>query len=591
MVESVTAAIESYQRPWMPAETALANVIVGIDPAGGGATTPEARAWDDLSLLTAGYLFHMVNRAGGKPMLSRSDERPPADTTSTGEHASARLFRDYGCHVYVSITYAADAAGPRVEVVPLVGDPAARSVCAALADGVAAAHQLPVATPAASQPAEPAAGTFFRFPPACAVRYGYRANDRAVQPPIGRLARENAALLYAGLARFCREHPALAEAPPKGKPATTTSPTSAPFVRNTNPSHKVRDVARSIWPEGRLPNERVDWFCQMFARLALTNRSLTYFDPSARVEDGVVVLSGATDMPLIIEGLEAALHAVGHERVRNTLRVLPDVERLDGKPFGACQVSMALTYVEPNEQTGQQTQLLYGEPVFLLDRDRGYYLLRAGDGYWGWVRADAIHPMTTTEYVAYTAHAQATAQTDIDLDAMRIPRAARVAIDGPAADGSLVIIRPDGARSAVPAATLRVETPAQQAAALARVRAALDLLYTPYVFGGRSPLGLDCSGLVQSVCTRAGGAPGRDAWHQAFAGALVATHWYREGLRAGDLVYFVDSAGKMYHAGVAIDSTHIVHSAPPGVQINSFVPGDPLYDQRLDRDFCVAKRP
>ena len=124
-----------------------------------------------------------------------------------------------------------------------------------------------------------------------------------------------------------------------------------------------------------------------------------------------------------------------------------------------------------------------------------------------------------------------------------------------------------------------------------RVQAALDLLRTPYVFGGRSPSGLDCSGLVTNVAARCGAGIARDANQQAAAGLLTATAWAREGMRAGDQVFFIDASGKIYHTGIALNSTHILHAAPPAVQIGTFVRGDRLYDARIDRDFFIAKRP
>ena len=83
----------------------------------------------------------------------------------------------------------------------------------------------------------------------------------------------------------------------------------------------------------------------------------------------------------------------------------------------------------------------------------------------------------------------------------------------------------------------------------------------------------------------------RDAWHQAFSGRVVATWWDREGMRPGDYVYFIDPTGKIYHTGVALSATHIVHAAPPFVRIGSLRAEDPLFDERFDRDFFMAKRP
>lgn len=73
------------------------------------------------------------------------------------------------------------------------------------------------------------------------------------------------------------------------------------------------------------------------------------------------------------------------------------------------------------------------------------------------------------------------------------------------------------------------------------VATALEYLTVPgNVFGGRSPLGLDCSGLVGVSYSSVGLVLPRDANQQAIVGKLVATPWYLDGLRPGDALFFID---------------------------------------------------
>jgi len=223
-----------------------------------------------------------------------------------------------------------------------------------------------------------------------------------------------------------------------------------------------------------------------------------------------------------------------------------------------------------------------------LDRENDHYLLHAGDGYWGWVPCGAVQPMTAEAFNAYMDRKRAIAQREIKTQTLVIPRGATLRLQQSGADTRTVSL-PDGTSLDVPADTLGPVENGEAAAA--RVKAALDLLYVPYVFGGRSPLGLDCSGLASNVCTQAGRTPARDARQQVLAGRLVATFRDRSRLQAGDQVFFVNRSGKVYHTGIAIDSTHIVHSAPPCVQIGSIDSASPLYDKELDESFFMAKRP
>ncbi|MBN2447464.1 MAG: hypothetical protein JXO22_12100, partial [Phycisphaerae bacterium] len=74
------------------------------------------------------------------------------------------------------------------------------------------------------------------------------------------------------------------------------------------------------------------------------------------------------------------------------------------------------------------------------------------------------------------------------------------------------------------------------------------------------------------------------------AGRLVATRWRRDNILAGDLLFFINTCGRIFHVAIAISPTHYVHSAPPEVQINSLVPGDRLYSGYRERAFFAAKR-
>jgi cell wall-associated NlpC family hydrolase len=152
-----------------------------------------------------------------------------------------------------------------------------------------------------------------------------------------------------------------------------------------------------------------------------------------------------------------------------------------------------------------------------------------------------------------------------------------------------VVGSPFGDRIEMPASAVRVLD--DEADLSGRACAALDLLHTPYVFGGRSPFGLDCSGLITNVCQQEDIPIARDAAQQVLAGRLVATPGYRDAMRAGDRVYFINERGKVFHAGIALSSSYFVHCAPPGVQISSLEPGDRLYSEHWQRSFFAAKRP
>jgi len=491
---AIQSRIDEFQPPWLPTSDELRGVVVIIDPLGGRAGPHEHRERDNLSLATGAWLYHLIQRAGGIPVMTRSDDNPMpirgADRTPALQQYCDRHQGD----LIVSIE--GDKWGRRTRL-----SDAEDGICFETAGSSISPARRPC--------------------------YPGRAEE-----------------IYRVLAEFVRENRAQietdrAEKYPRRDRATIRP---VPYFTLAGWVADVRDAARRLWPAGDLPIELAPWFCRLFRQAVPHNLSTVHFEPRIDVCGEEIRIGGATNVAQMRETLVQALHAVGLEKVTNKMRLLPEEGRLKGARHGFCGASTGMTFAEPSEASTPQTQLLYGQPVLLLDRDidAGYYLVHGPDGYWGWTREEYIR---------------------------LLPDA------GPRADAA-----EDG----------RAAQTESRNAALAKK--ALELLYAPYVFGGVSPLGMDCSGMIQNICAQVGVATARDASQQFLLGRLVATRWRRDDICPGDLLFFIDSCGKIYHVGVAVSPTRYVHCAPPGVQINSLEEGDRLYNEDRARAFFAAKR-
>jgi hypothetical protein len=500
---NIEQAIAEYQPAWLPEDNALRSLVVSIDPCGGGSPDPRVQRLEDLALLTACHLYHLVRAAGGVPVLTRADQRPAPATEKTASAPAPGGVGQGAADLSVLIEIAPGGHGLAADV---------------------GGQRVPLELPNAARGAD---GTL-----------------------PGNVHRHLAECIYRHAARFVQSHrDALQQARRERESAGgSAQPEPVPWIPGLSWEQELIRAARRIWPEGTLPAPKAGWFCDIFARTALSDRTTILFEPQIESEGDAVLIGGATDVALLQKTLKAALSAVGVKHVAGRMRLLPEDGRLHGRRFAVCAASMALTFDRPAESAAQQSQLLGGEPLLLLDHDAGYYLVHGSDGYWGWVRDRAVRLVERDEFRRIAAEHDRRRQDP----------------------------GPDG--------------PGMKAIGPRIIADALALLHRPYVFGGVSELGLDCSGLVRNVCARAGLMMARNAAQQFLHGRLVATRWYREDIAAGDLLYFVNTSGRIFHVGIALSDTHFVHCAPPEVKINSLRAGDRLYSAGREQAFLAARR-
>ena len=90
------------------------------------------------------------------------------------------------------------------------------------------------------------------------------------------------------------------------------------------------------------------------------------------------------------------------------------------------------------------------------------------------------------------------------------------------------------------------------------VRLARRYLYAPYLWGGRSPFGIDCSGFTQTVFRMTGIRLRRDASQQTEQGRLVD---FIELAQPADLAFFENDKGRIVHVGIVLQNNQIIHAA------------------------------
>jgi gamma-D-glutamyl-L-lysine dipeptidyl-peptidase len=317
------------------------------------------------------------------------------------------------------------------------------------------------------------------------------------------------------------------------------------------------------------------------------------FDVHIEQKAGGLALVGQATHPAGVRELIHRLAARGIPVTDAVIR-LPDAS-FGAAPCALVRAALAPVYAEPLLPAPQISQLVLGMRVQLLSADGDWLRIRGEDGYIGWVHGGYLR--AGPDEWAYAWERGAGGEPVVSLGAeledddgrtlSRLPWGARIVRHS----GSLLL--PDGRRGRVAHGEIvDVDRLADRFPPRGEsvARTARRWLGAPYVWGGVTPGGVDCSGLSQAVMWMHGVALPRDSDLQA-ATALGDGIDRPEELRAGDLLYFAEAGERSSHVAISLGGSLFIHSALSngGVDINDLA-GDLPLDRRLRSMFTSARR-
>lgn len=605
--------------PFEPRERPLEGLVITVDAGHGGSSfspgySGSARGVNsgvvegDLNMLVAGELLHLLRRGGADVALTRQDDRKVTlgDTGRAEElGARVRFAERRRSHLFLALHHNAVGRETADGVVVMIwptdaagqDQPLERAFADALREAVEAQvhhterfdHYINLHPLVASSEI-----------PSAVVEFGFLTNpefDAWVSQPGSHVP--EAIGVYNGVVRMWQEHRAELEALrdrlfPRRGGAEAGDP--APF-RRVRPG--LDRIAARLWPFEHPPQTaaEAEYLIEAYKRSTLSDT--TFFLLDAHVEGNPSRgwrLTGRANHPDVLVAAGELLEAAGCRPLSNELRLVPG-ERVGERRHGIVQIPMALTFEEPGDRGVQMTQLLLGERVWLLDEidDPPSLLVHAADGYIGWVRPDAVMRLTAEEITPWETARRARVIRDYLANDFRIPAGATLPIVA-LGEETATLRLPMGVRATegreevtVPLDHLRLpsDPPPGRVAAETAVR----YLTVPYIFGGRSALGMDCSGLVGLAYQTAGLRLPRDARQQVLVGELVGTPWRLGPLQPGDILFFADQTGRITHTGLSLGGLRFVHESPPHVHVSSLDPDDPLYEASWASHFAFARRP
>lgn len=266
-------------------------------------------------------------------------------------------------------------------------------------------------------------------------------------------------------------------------------------------------------------------------------------------------------------------------------------------------ISAANLREKPDYAAEMGTQALMGTPVKVLQFPEGDYWVQVQtpDGYKAWVNEMALKQMTVEEYSAWKASDRVivTAYFTFFYETPDV-KSAHVsdAVMGDIVeslgveDGFNKVRIPDGRIAYVPVADVAdlaewvAARPADGETDLQRVmETAKAMTGVPYLWGGSSLKGVDCSGLTQYVYFLSGYMLPRNASAQCKAGEPVDVSQGLGNLQAGDLVFFASKTGRISHVALYLGEGRIIQSSQL-VRTSSLVEGDPDFYPRKVVQAC-----
>jgi gamma-D-glutamyl-L-lysine dipeptidyl-peptidase len=343
-------------------------------------------------------------------------------------------------------------------------------------------------------------------------------------------------------------------------------------------------------------NEFEEYIEQIRTERRLDMRS-SIFDVRVERKGSRLVLMGVTTVPDALGDLIARLSEIKNPRyIKDEVVRLPDTT-IGPDPHALVRAAIAPVYGDPALPAPQITQALLGTRLEPLARVGTWCRVRMEDGYIGWVHAGYLQFGQEDWAHAWErgTHGEPVISLGADLvdDAgrvfARLPWGARVV-----RLGQEQYELPDGRRGMMGGGEIiAVDRMADwfPPRGDSVTRTARRWIGAPYLWGGVTTSGVDCSGLAQAVFWLHGVALPRDSDMQSHKGEAVDPSADFSQLSAGDLVFFSETPARVSHVAISLGGSHIVHCALTngGVDVNDLA-GDRELEIRLRSVFTCAKR-
>jgi SH3-like domain-containing protein len=315
----------------------------------------------------------------------------------------------------------------------------------------------------------------------------------------------------------------------------------------------------------------------------------------------IMILKGETNLPGAGEVFHEFMKKKNVKMI-DSLTILPDTSIIK-KPWGLVNISVCNIRSTPSHDAELISQALMGNPVKILKEDEGWYLVQTPDSYLGWVDSEAVVSLSSDDFMRWKS-SQRVIYLNKTGDIYSGPAEGKVVSDIVA--GCIVlykgekkdcynILLADGRNGFInkkDCAFFADWASKTRPDAGNLISTAEKFTGTPYLWGGTSPKGMDCSGFVKTIYFLNGIILARDVSLQFRHGLTINVSENTDSLQAGDLLFFGWNRNDKpiaTHVGMYIGDSEFIHASGM-VKINSLDSARSNFSSYRKNSFLGARR-
>lgn len=220
--------------------------------------------------------------------------------------------------------------------------------------------------------------------------------------------------------------------------------------------------------------------------------------------------------------------------------------------FGICNLANIPLRFEPSDRSEIVSQVLFGEHFEVLEELKQWRRIRLHyDNYEGWVDSKQFQIISEADYITLSKE-PIVLNADL-IDYISAPNNTLLPIP---LGASLSFLNHSNINSAHFEFDGTKTSGIQDKNKL--INTAFMYLNAPYLWGGKTPFGIDCSGFTQMVYKLNGHYLHRDASQQATQGDALS---FIEESEPGDLAFFDNEEGNIIHVGIIMENNYIIHAS------------------------------